>query len=207
MEFEYSYVPCAKESDHHKFEDDQEMLPVLKAECPELFSDGDISIPEVCCSAKELKIVQKSLQMMTGALGKCTSCAQNFQELMCHVSCAPDQTEFVDVVSTVKTANGKDDMVAVFKYYVSSSFADGLYESCKPIPSFQAFMKQLGCDNCDTQSFLDAIGQANAYRDGYTIQVVMSSDQELQDGAGKKFNPAQLVLATEADLAECSPET
>lgn len=54
----------------------------------------------------------------TLGFGRCPSCMQNFQKIVCYLSCSPAQNRYVSVVKHSESED-KEEVVEVTNYYVS----------------------------------------------------------------------------------------
>jgi Niemann-Pick C1 protein len=62
-------------------------------------------------------------------LNACPACAKNFASLFCHFTCSANQSQFVNVTETVPKSNA----TASVDFWLSRSFAEGIYDSCKNV--------------------------------------------------------------------------
>jgi Niemann-Pick C1 protein len=91
------------------------------------------AIPDtVCCTANQVETLRSSLQQAEPILSSCPACRNNFRSYHCTFTCSPDQSLFLDVVSTQKTDSG-DEAVKEVDYYVSEKVKNGFYDSCKSV--------------------------------------------------------------------------
>ena len=56
--------------------------------------------PRVCCSADQLKTLDKNMGLPRQLLGRCPSCLRNFLDFYCYFTCAPDQSLFMSANKT-----------------------------------------------------------------------------------------------------------
>ncbi|GFY86297.1 patched family protein [Actinidia rufa] len=61
----------------------------------------------------------------------CPACLRNFLNLFCELSCSPNQSLFINVTSMSKV-NGNMTVDGI-QYYITNTFGEGLYESCKEV--------------------------------------------------------------------------
>src|SRR5437870_3609353 len=83
-------VPCAVKKPPHRFEDNKEILALLRDECPELFIDKPADyVPDVCCSPADVVAIKDYKQILAKLLhSPCKACVTNAIELFCHLTCA-----------------------------------------------------------------------------------------------------------------------
>lgn len=202
-ENENGIVPCAVERDNHKFEDSDKVLAILRSECPELFVGKSADyIPDVCCSPDDVMTMQKNMEYVNKAVGQfCMPCVTNLQEFMCHLLCAPNQEEFMEILKSNPTANGT--MVEEINYYVTRDSFVGMFNSCKNVPIIQAIMKMTGCapdKECGIEDFANAFGK----RDGKApiqMNTIMTDKGTSPTVNGKPGKPADFYVTP----GECSP--
>uniref|UniRef100_A0A8C7GQ60 NPC1 like intracellular cholesterol transporter 1 n=1 Tax=Oncorhynchus kisutch TaxID=8019 RepID=A0A8C7GQ60_ONCKI len=94
--------------------------------------EGDTT---ACCSIKQLKSLEMSLMLSKAVLMRCPSCADNFAHLHCINTCSPDQTTTINVTRTmnITTLGIVKEAVVGYQAYLSTSFADKSFESCKNV--------------------------------------------------------------------------
>jgi hypothetical protein len=71
---------------------DQQALENFKKLCSPLYKDDQMPL---CCSANQIFIMKKDLAQAEALLGSCASCYLNFRMLWCHMTCDPNQHEFL----------------------------------------------------------------------------------------------------------------
>uniref|UniRef100_A0A8C8JT50 SSD domain-containing protein n=1 Tax=Oncorhynchus tshawytscha TaxID=74940 RepID=A0A8C8JT50_ONCTS len=105
----------------------------LKKVCPML--DRGEGSTTACCSIKQLKSLEMSLMLSKAVLMRCPSCADNFAHLHCINTCSPDQTTTINVTRTINitTLGIVKEAVVGYQAYLSTSFADKSFESCKNV--------------------------------------------------------------------------
>eukprot|EP00063_Salmo_salar_P051721 XP_014026556.1 PREDICTED: Niemann-Pick C1-like protein 1 [Salmo salar] len=105
----------------------------LKKVCPML--DRGEGSTTACCSIKQLKSLEMSLMLSKAVLMRCPSCADNFAHLHCINTCSPNQTTTINVTRTmnITTLGIVKEAVVGYQAYLSTSFADKSFESCKNV--------------------------------------------------------------------------
>ncbi|CAB1320074.1 unnamed protein product, partial [Coregonus sp. 'balchen'] len=126
-------IPCLNYSRARTLEG--EHYRQLKKVCPML--DHGEGSTTACCSIKQLKSLETSLMLSKAVLIRCPSCADNFAHLHCINTCSPDQSTTVNVTRTIDvnvTSLGiVKEAVVGYQAYLSTSFADKSFDSCKNV--------------------------------------------------------------------------
>uniref|UniRef100_A0A8C7GSY5 NPC1 like intracellular cholesterol transporter 1 n=1 Tax=Oncorhynchus kisutch TaxID=8019 RepID=A0A8C7GSY5_ONCKI len=124
-------IPCLNYSRARALEG--EHYQQLKKVCPML--DRGEGSTTACCSIKQLKSLEMSLMLSKAVLMRCPSCADNFAHLHCINTCSPDQTTTINVTRTmnITTLGIVKEAVVGYQAYLSTSFADKSFESCKNV--------------------------------------------------------------------------
>ncbi|PAV69838.1 hypothetical protein WR25_26079 isoform B [Diploscapter pachys] len=107
----------------------QDAEKILRNLCPHLFENGN---SELCCTSQQVVALEKQLKKSAAILSTCPSCNDNFQKLWCEYMCSPRQAEFVNVISTENSPDGRKH-VKKTEYNIGNKFADVLYDSCKDV--------------------------------------------------------------------------
>ncbi|XP_074597135.1 NPC intracellular cholesterol transporter 1-like [Brevipalpus obovatus] len=112
---------------------------LLKDECPSLFKSTDGGNQEtvtVCCSSFDVHRLKLFLSYYKSAFS-CTACWLNFKELFCQLVCSPNQGDFVKILKIRSPwALSLDKELYIWvEYYLTESFAKGIYDSCKDMPT------------------------------------------------------------------------
>lgn len=102
-----------------------EVYNILKNTCPHLAINGPTSTTS-CCDLEQVKVLQTQIQLSFIVLGQCPACYTNFINMWCEFTCSPNQSKFLGY-----TYDNKTDPYA--DYYVSESFANDLFNSCKDV--------------------------------------------------------------------------
>ncbi|KAJ4715850.1 Niemann-Pick C1 protein-like [Melia azedarach] len=85
----------------------------------------------VCCTEAQFETLRAQVQQAIPFLVGCPACLRNFLNLFCELSCSPNQSQFIDVTS-VSEVNGNLTVDGI-DYYVTDTFGEGLYNSCKEV--------------------------------------------------------------------------
>lgn len=86
----------------------------------------------VCCTEDQLETLRDKMQQAAPLIASCPACINNFRSFYCDFTCSPDQSTFLDIVSTQNTTSGKPAIKEV-NYLVSDEFRQGFYDSCKNV--------------------------------------------------------------------------
>ena len=98
---------------------------MLNRLCPELKGQ------HTCCSTDQL-IAFSAIELFVAPLTKrCPACWHNLRRLFCQLTCNPDQSVYMDPIK-VDNSTGKPTILAI-NYYVSPTFKQGLFDSCKDV--------------------------------------------------------------------------
>ncbi|XP_028269116.1 NPC1-like intracellular cholesterol transporter 1 [Parambassis ranga] len=140
----------------------------LKAVCPIL--DRGEGNTFACCSIKQLTSLEMSLTLSKAVLVRCPSCAENFAHLHCINTCSPNQTQTVNItkVMNVTTLGKTREAVVGYQAFISTSFADAAFQSCKNvrIPATGGFAISTMCGRygaklCTPQRWYDFQGDSS----------------------------------------------
>ncbi|TKY57553.1 Niemann-Pick C1 protein [Spatholobus suberectus] len=85
----------------------------------------------VCCTEDQFDTLRVQVQQAIPILVGCPACLRNFLNLFCELSCSPNQSLFINVTS-ISEVNGNMTVDGI-DYYVTETFGEGLYESCKDV--------------------------------------------------------------------------
>lgn len=130
-----------------------------------------ISDTGTCCDALQLRWLQSMMTVPDQLLGSCPACNHNFRNIFCNMVCSPKQSDFIAVTSTTSGHS-----VTAIKYDVSTTFADGMYNSCKEVrlPSSGERAISVLCgrpsDKCSPKRLLDYIGNTNTGQIPFSTQ-------------------------------------
>lgn len=105
----------------------------LKQVCPML--DKGEGKTYACCSMKQLMSLRMSLTMSKVLLLRCPACAENFSHLHCINTCSPDQSQKMKIttVANVTHMGVEKEVVLGYESYITNSFANGAFDSCKNV--------------------------------------------------------------------------
>lgn len=90
------------------------------------------AVDYACCDSAQIEQLKTNLAKADVLIASCPACKDNFYQLFCHFTCSPNQSQFVDVLSTQTAMNGKE-IVNELNFFVDPEFASPFYDSCKSI--------------------------------------------------------------------------
>ncbi|XP_053276316.1 NPC1-like intracellular cholesterol transporter 1 [Pleuronectes platessa] len=140
----------------------------LKKVCPVL--DRGEGNTYACCSTKQLTSLDMSLVLSKAVLNRCPSCAENFAHLHCINTCSPNQSQTVKITKVMNLTESNVTRVVVVGYqaFLSDTFADGSFQSCKNvrIPATGGFAigtmcGRYGAKLCNAQRWYDFQGDSS----------------------------------------------
>ncbi|CAM6128550.1 unnamed protein product [Calypogeia fissa] len=102
----------------------EEFSKKVQSLCPTLTGN-------VCCTEDQFDLLRSSVQQAVPFLVGCPACLRNFLNLYCELSCSPDQSLFIDVVSINR--DHERELVDGIDFYITDEFGTGLYDSCKDV--------------------------------------------------------------------------
>lgn len=130
---------------------------------------------------------------------KCPSCYVNFVRTFCHMSCGAEQSNFLDIIksseSKLKPGHRQVDHIS---YYMSKSFAEGMFKSCAHVqfPSGGGKVISLMCGvhavDCTARHFFDYIGSKSV--GPMQMDVIFSDNPNHANDATKSFIPMNVPI-------------
>ncbi|CAG9824579.1 unnamed protein product [Phaedon cochleariae] len=99
-------------------------IEILKRRCP------DIDPASTCCDSDQLHTLEKNLELPDTMLGRCPSCMANFLRHICHMTCSPNQAEFMKVNSTTVNPKTNKTYISELDVYISNEYITGTFNSC-----------------------------------------------------------------------------
>ncbi|KAJ4702289.1 Niemann-Pick C1 protein-like [Melia azedarach] len=118
----------------------------IQSLCPTITSS-------VCCTAAQFDNLRSQVQQAIPFLVGCPACLRNFLNLFCELSCSPNQSLFINVTSVSKVNNNLT--VDEIAYYITDTFGEGLYESCKDVKFGTMNTRALDFIGAGAQNFKD----------------------------------------------------
>ncbi|NXL57529.1 NPC1 protein, partial [Chordeiles acutipennis] len=112
--------------------------------CPGLFI-GNVS---TCCDVNQLQTLKNNLQLPLQFLSRCPSCFYNLINLFCELTCSPNQSDFLNVTSTIPyydpVLKENKSSVTELQYFIGERFANAMYNACKDVEAPSSNVKALG---------------------------------------------------------------
>ncbi|KAL7827292.1 hypothetical protein SRHO_G00330100 [Serrasalmus rhombeus] len=141
---------------------------LLKEVCPML--DQGEGQTFACCSPQQLISLQSSVSLSKAILLRCPSCAYNFAHLHCITTCSPNQSQTINITRTIPVNISGTEKEAVVSYqaYVSTTFSDASFNSCKNVRipatggyAIGSMCGRYGSTLCTPQRWLDFQGDSS----------------------------------------------
>ena len=81
--------------------DDPVAAELIRDLCPALFEGHNDLMAPLCCNKEQILILNEDLKKAEALIGNCPSCYFNFRNMWCHMTCSPNQADFVIAKTTV----------------------------------------------------------------------------------------------------------
>ncbi|VEN41348.1 unnamed protein product, partial [Callosobruchus maculatus] len=106
--------------------DDPKGKQLLKKWC-----DGVID-PEgpLCCDYAQLKTFDNSMGMPSSLLRRCPSCFLNLRKHLCMLTCAPNQSDFLEVKNTTTNPETNKTYITEIDIHITDDYLWGTFNSC-----------------------------------------------------------------------------
>ncbi|VDO93631.1 unnamed protein product [Soboliphyme baturini] len=163
------YGECNAESDtlkqncpydgHAKSLDDEDKN-VLQDICPDFVSRSD----GFCCDRNQVRTLRSSTRLAASLFGRCPACSRNFALVWCELACSPVQSSFLNITGFGYSAETNKTYVTNIHFYVSRTFAEGIFNSCKEVqfPGISGKAIDLTCGTsagkCELSQWLSFMG-------------------------------------------------
>ncbi|CAG9859649.1 unnamed protein product [Phyllotreta striolata] len=102
-------------------------IGILKKWCPK------ISPELTCCSDKQLETMKNSMTLPQQLLSRCPSCLTNFLQSICHLTCSPVQSKFLNVSETAVDPQTNKTYITEMGFFIHNDYMENTYDSCKGI--------------------------------------------------------------------------
>uniref|UniRef100_A0A8C2EM63 NPC1 like intracellular cholesterol transporter 1 n=1 Tax=Cyprinus carpio TaxID=7962 RepID=A0A8C2EM63_CYPCA len=142
---------------------------LFKSVCPMLAHGEGKTL--ACCSFRQLTALQSSLTLSKAVLIRCPSCADNFAHIHCATTCSPNQSQILKITKTAnitQPAGMVKEAVVGYEAYVSTSFSDASFRSCKNVRipatggyAIATMCGRYGATLCTPQRWLDFQGDSS----------------------------------------------
>ncbi|KAK7485656.1 hypothetical protein BaRGS_00023105, partial [Batillaria attramentaria] len=149
-----------------------EASDLLKFWCPDIYTDRDTP---VCCGDDQMHTIAKSMSVPKQALQRCPSCWNNFRNVYCYLTCAPNHSKFV-----YPQINEKNQVYQV-NYTLTKDFAFGMFNSCRDVQMPSANMPAIGilCGHsvaeCNATNWLDYMGDTGNGQTPFAINFTVTN--------------------------------
>lgn len=175
---------CAYNGTAKPFQDDSS-AELLKFWCPDLYQGRNTP---VCCSDSQIVTVSTSMSVPKQALQRCPSCWNNFRNIYCYLTCAPDHSRFIypeQLTNTNITVNGTSvnvTQVSKVMYAMSWDFAQGMFNSCRDVQMPSANMPAIGLlcghsvEECNATNWLQYMGNTDNGQTPFPINFTFTDD-------------------------------
>ena len=150
-------TPCLYNGPAKPFTDPKG-LKVLNSLCPELRNQ------HTCCSTRQLDTLAKNLEILAQLTTRCPACWNNMRRLLCLMTCTRDQSLYMDP-KEVDNSTGHAAITDI-NYYISPTFKQGLFDSCKDVnfPGNNGKVLTMICgttaEKCTPQKLLRSMGNS-----------------------------------------------
>ncbi|EPS41533.1 hypothetical protein H072_4544 [Dactylellina haptotyla CBS 200.50] len=131
----------------------------------------------VCCTLDQLETMKSNLEVVQQILAPCPACKANFFNLVCTMTCSPNQSQFLNVTKT-ETISGAD-VVSELSYYVNPAYGRGFFDSCKNVKFSQtggSVMEFIGGNAKNWSAFLKFLGDEKPIGSPFQINYVLNDE-------------------------------
>ncbi|KAK3872829.1 hypothetical protein Pcinc_022085 [Petrolisthes cinctipes] len=156
--------------------------------CPELVAEleakqGGADIKTCCNGTQVLSVMQ---QMSTGSLllQRCPTCVANFRQAFCHITCDPQQSQFMRAKEILTAPDTNKSVISILEVHITKQFVSGVYESCRDVlmpsanePAISAMCGQWGTYYCNGTRWFDFMGSMSNGFAPFEIDYVYTEGQ------------------------------
>ncbi|XP_064455929.1 NPC intracellular cholesterol transporter 1-like [Ornithodoros turicata] len=171
-------VPCkVSEKPKSLAQSDRQLFEEV---CPDLAATTDLA----CCDVEQLRALKADLQQPIDiGMKHYPSCLRNFRNIFCHLLCSPKQSDFVKVVDSKDSREGKPEVTKAV-YALSRKFTEGAYKSCenvrvKGIFKLMTFMCGWWCDSQKWFTYLGSTASEGGYSP-YKLEFKITNDETVE---------------------------
>ncbi|XP_034038558.1 NPC intracellular cholesterol transporter 1 [Thalassophryne amazonica] len=147
--------------------------------CPG-YSYGNQSL---CCDIEQLRTLKGSLQLPLQFLSRCPACFFNLMNLFCELTCSPHQSLFLNATNiTAEAKQSNKSNVMEVQYYISKTFANGMYNACKDVQAPSSNVKALSllcgktAEECNAFNWIQYMFDTNNEQTPFPIDPIFSDD-------------------------------
>lgn len=112
----------------------------------------------------QINILNENIKLLSGFLKRCPACLHNLVKHLCDFTCSKEQSDFLEVLSLEKHANGTEYVTEV-NFYLDEGYANGTFQSCSEVfypPSGQLALELMcggwGALKCNPYRWLHFMG-------------------------------------------------
>ncbi|XP_050509728.1 NPC intracellular cholesterol transporter 1-like isoform X1 [Diabrotica virgifera virgifera] len=106
---------------------DEEAIAILKKRCP------DLSPEATCCGPDQLQILEQNMALPQTLLSRCPPCMENFLKTVCHMTCSPEHSRFLNVTEKRFDPETNTTYVNEIDYFMENSFMENVFGSCRQV--------------------------------------------------------------------------
>ncbi|KAK3917399.1 NPC intracellular cholesterol transporter 1 [Frankliniella fusca] len=90
---------------------------------------------KTCCDVTQLQAMDRNIRLAYQFLKHCPSCMNNFAEHFCVMTCAPDQSKFMNITGLKKNVIGNKTVESIdsLDVLVTNKSLQGVFESCSGV--------------------------------------------------------------------------
>ncbi|XP_026286782.1 NPC intracellular cholesterol transporter 1 isoform X2 [Frankliniella occidentalis] len=154
----------------------QEGVVLLRKWCPAYLERNSIGgTIQTCCDVDQLQALDRNIRLAHQFLKHCPSCMDNFAEHFCVMTCAADQSKFMNITGLQKNVIGNKtvESVSSVDVLVTNKSLQGIFDSCAGVfvPSSGQRALDLMCGPWGSSlctalrwfAFIGSTGEANPF--------------------------------------------
>ncbi|KAK6539064.1 hypothetical protein TWF694_010607 [Orbilia ellipsospora] len=152
----------------------------------------------VCCTADQFETMKGNLDVVQQILSPCPACKANFFNLVCTMTCSPNQSQFLNITKIEKIDGKGKDVVSELSYYVDPAYGNGFFDSCKNVKFSQtggSVMEFIGGNAKNWTAFLKFLGDTKPIGSPFQI------DYDLTD---ESPTPPKPIVAMNDPIIKCN---
>ncbi|XP_017782929.1 PREDICTED: Niemann-Pick C1 protein isoform X2 [Nicrophorus vespilloides] len=145
---------------------DNDGQQILAKWCPHLLEDDGTGV-KTCCDTAQLRTMDANIPLAGNFLKRCPSCFKNFVRHLCALTCAKNQSLFLDPIEVNQTDKNVTYITGV-DFYIHNDYLQGTFDSCKQVsvPSTGQLALDLMCGGwgsakCTATRWFDYLGEAD----------------------------------------------
>jgi Niemann-Pick C1 protein len=119
-------LPCAVDIPAHKPSRDE--IDELTSVCGYEWGNST----SLCCNSYQIEQLMENLKKVDSLISSCPACHRNFKNLFCQFTCSPNQADFISVIKTATSLEGKT-IATELEFRIQENMANDFYDSCKNI--------------------------------------------------------------------------